>query len=744
MQFFNYLVSPQYIGDKIPILCNQENFILKANSYRLFQACPGFQFFINPAVKNDQDRGRPKNGMFICVPNKIKSKVTDVSPGHWRIQAITISSDTARTLVINSYFPFDRREPEDGAQVENDDLIDTLGVIRNIITSIECDAVVWAGDINADFARNNRHTMLVQELLQELNLAKAWDKFEIDFTCVYEREGVSYTSVLDHFFFSDALNSEITEAGVVHHVDNSSDHSPVYCILRSITLHNSVICNVPSHPKPSWRRADLMEKQNFKTSLELRLESIVIPTQVSECKDTHCQDETHLAAVDWFAAELMEGLQDSAEETLPKPKGGKENDQKTPRLTPGFREHVQPAKDTAYFWHCIWKSAGRPVNSELHKIMKKTRNQYHLQFKKCQRSEETIKKSKLLDACLNGNGDLFKEIKSLRKTKPVCADSIDGEKEDIPGHFKNIYSNLYNSFDDAEDVALIREEVEAKISEVSLEDVKKVTADEVKKATERLKPGKSDPSFSFSSDCLKINSRTLLDYLAIMIQSFLIHGHVPQFMLMATLVPIIKDKLSSISSSKNYRSVCITSLVLKLVDWITINLFGSSLGFHKLQFAYQRNVSSSMCTWAVVETVDYFLRNGSEVFGCSMDKSKAFDLTKFSILFRKMFEAKLSMIFLRLIIFTYISQFCNVRWNNQNSRSFLISNGVGQGKILAGYAYCFYCRDLFDLLEKSGYGCRINGIYAGVFGYSDDDFFLSPTTSGLQGMLLIAERFCMD
>ena len=188
--------------------------------------------------------------------------------------------------------------------------------------------------------------------------------------------------------------------------------------------------------------------------------------------------------------------------------------------------------------------------------------------------------------------------------------------------------------------------------------------------------------------------------------------------------------------------MCITSLLLKLVDWITINLFGEALGFHKLQFAYQGGISSTMCTWAVVQTVEYFLRHGSDVFDCSMDKSKAFDLTKFSLLFRKMLAARLSLIFLRLIIFVYVNQFCNVKWNNQTSTSFVITNGVGQGKILAGFAYCFYCLDLFSILEKSGLGCRINGTYAGAFGYSDDDFFLAPTASALQEMIKIAETFC--
>ena len=263
------------------------------------------------------------------------------------------------------------------------------------------------------------------------------------------------------------------------------------------------------------------------------------------------------------------------------------------------------------------------------------------------------------------------------------------------------------------------------------------------KAAANLKPGKSDPVYTFSSDCFKTNSVRLAEHTASMIKSFLVHGHIPQFMLVSTLVPIIKDKLASINISKNYRSVCITSLILKQLDWVTVNLYGDSMQFHDLQFAYQPNVSSSMCSWAVVETVNYFLRNNSDVFGCSQDKSKAFDLCQFSILFRKMMKT-LSLIFLRIIIFSYLNQFCNVNFNNQISSSFTVGNGVGQGKILAGYAYCFYCHGLFVTLENSGFGCTIDGVYAGIYGYSDDDLLLSPTLSGLQTMITITEEYCQS
>ena len=85
-----------------------------------------------------------------------------------------------------------------------------------------------------------------------------------------------------------------------------------------------------------------------------------------------------------------------------------------------------------------WLSAVKPLNTELHRIMKKTRNIYHMQIRKCKKAEETVRKNKLLDACLNGQGNLFKEVKAIRKTRKVVATSIDGVSENVPDHFKNI------------------------------------------------------------------------------------------------------------------------------------------------------------------------------------------------------------------------------------------------------------------------------------------------------------------
>lgn len=45
-----------------------------------------------------------------------------------------------------------------------------------------------------------------------------------------------------------------------------------------------------------------------------------------------------------------------------------------------------------------------------------------------------------------------------------------------------------------------------------------------------------------------------------------------------------------------------------------------------------------MCTWLAVETIDYFSRNGSDVFTCVMDMTKAFDHVRQSTLFGKAYR----------------------------------------------------------------------------------------------------------
>ena len=124
-----------------------------------------------------------------------------------------------------------------------------------------------------------------------------------------------------------------------------------------------------------------------------------------------------------------------------------------------------------------------------------------------------------------------------------------------------------------------------------------------------------------------------------------------------------------------------------------------------------------------------------------MDCSKAFDLVSWTALFTKLRDRGISPIFLRLLIYIYKNQSCDVKWNGKKSHRFPVSNGVRQGAVSSPILFCLYVDSLIHELRISGLGCRIGGNYLGVAVYADDIFLLSASRNGLQCMVDICQKF---
>ena len=126
--------------------------------------------------------------------------------------------------------------------------------------------------------------------------------------------------------------------------------------------------------------------------------------------------------------------------------------------------------------------------------MKRTRNRYHFEYRKCLKLEEKIRKNKLLDSCLNKGADLFTEIKAMRKTDPIIASTMDGS-QDVKKVFKEKYEKLYNSAKDEEKLVEVLKKTEVMVTESSKTEIEKVTPQLIREATQKLKPGKSGKYF---------------------------------------------------------------------------------------------------------------------------------------------------------------------------------------------------------------------------------------------------------
>ena len=164
----------------------------------------------------------------------------------------------------------------------------------------------------------------------------------------------------------------------------------------------------------------------------------------------------------------------------------------------------------------------------------------------------------------------------------------------------------------------------------------------------------------------------------------------------------------------------------------------------QLQFGFQAGASTSMCSWTATTVIEHYNKNGATVYGCAMDLSKAFDLVEWLGLFKLLIKKGISPIFLRVLMYMYRNQTCDVKWNSSHSFRFPVSNGVRQGAVSSPLLFSIYIDGLITLLRRSGLGCRIDTFFYGVLGYADDLLLMSASRSGLQAMVAICEQFAKN
>jgi hypothetical protein len=224
----------------------------------------------------------------------------------------------------------------------------------------------------------------------------------------------------------------------------------------------------------------------------------------------------------------------------------------------------------------------------------------------------------------------------------------------------------------------------------------------------------------------------------------LIHGESPESMILGTMIPIPKNKRQSLCNSDNYRSIALSSICSKVLDWVILLKEGKSLNSSKRQFGFKMNSSTTQCTLLLNETISYYNLNHTSVFAVMLDATKAFDRVNYVKLFNELLRRNVSPIILRLLINMYTRQRLCVSWGNCTSSQFSVSNGVKQGGVLSPALFAVYIDGLLAELENSGVGCCVGNQYTGALAYADDITLLCPTLNGMQKMLDICETYAND
>ena len=263
--------------------------------------------------------------------------------------------------------------------------------------------------------------------------------------------------------------------------------------------------------------------------------------------------------------------------------------------------------------------------------------------------------------------------------------------------------------------------------------------EEIEFAINSLNKNKRDGSAELNSNHIIFSFKEFKLILTDLFNSLLSHGYNPDEILKAVLVSIPKDLQKNLCDSENYRGIALCSALAKLWDIIIINKFNNNLNSSNLQFAFKGKHSTTMCTAIFNEIIAHYTDNGSNVYACLLDASKAFDRVSYIKLFRLLLERDIPPIYVRLLINLYKNQITSVEWDRKTSRSFKSKNGVRQGAILSPILFNIYIDETLKLLKERGVGCYIGNHYAGALGYADDITLICPSLDGLQEMIETCE-----
>ena len=225
------------------------------------------------------------------------------------------------------------------------------------------------------------------------------------------------------------------------------------------------------------------------------------------------------------------------------------------------------------------------------------------------RHEGELRRSKFLNACINNEvSDILKDLKLDRNKNIRQSTVIDGHvsSKNISDHFKSVYTDIYNTHNDSEELNDFNRENSAKIGQIDVDLVNSVTPDLVKSLISKLSKNKNDSSFDWKSDALKVGVDALSVPISDLLRVMLIHGFIPKILLVCQLIPIVKNNKESKLSSSNYRLIAITSLLLKLFDHLVLEFSHDDLKPSAHQMGFQSGLSTTMCTWSLVETINFF------------------------------------------------------------------------------------------------------------------------------------------
>jgi hypothetical protein len=272
-----------------------------------------------------------------------------------------------------------------------------------------------------------------------------------------------------------------------------------------------------------------------------------------------------------------------------------------------------------------------------------------------------------------------------------------------------------------------------------------ISFDEVSKAINKAKKGKSTGPDMISNDMLKSGSIYLLYALQHLFNIILKQGIYPDKWKISLITPIYKSL--DIDNPKNYRGVAVADCISKifcnilnkrLVNYLTEN------GFWKINqngFMEKRRTDDNVM---VLHTLfqKYVKNQKGKLYTAFVDFSKFFDSIDRPSLFYKLQKANITGHFYNVLKTAYTDSSYSIKLDSGITESFLSTTGVKQGCTLSPTLSNIFQNDIHDIFDEECDPVILGNTKFNSISWADDLVLVSTSKCGLQNSLDKLGHYC--
>ena len=372
-------------------------------------------------------------------------------------------------------------------------------------------------------------------------------------------------------------------------------------------------------------------------------------------------------------------------------------------MIPGWNNYCKEKYRLTGEAFLTWLTYGKIRSGPIFVDMKATRKDFVQSLKFCKSIENLIRNNNLVNALRSKNMYQYgKEVKNQKKEVQTVSDTIDGNDND--GDIANVYYKKLSVISGTSGKADSSKNSSRRIvKDSNVRSSNLFSLSQIQEAIKQINTGIG--LNGVHSNHLKFLPLQSVKFLFKFYNSCTIPKHFPAAMIKGK--GQIKDKGGDLRSSENFREVMISNNIFKVFEYALLPLLKRRVILSSHQFAYRNSTLTIMAVDLLKETVGRYITEGSAVYACFLDMSKAFERVDHERLLKKLESRNVPSYLLDLLRVMFINSYVSVKYNDAMSRKWNLKRSVRQGEILSAFLFCAYMEDVLETVAKFGVGCKL-------------------------------------